>query len=254
LTPEDPAVQDGISDRRPPASSIAQETVEYRRLAIESEPPYLHPPYASSIRRAPTHPPITIPQTLSEVTGPAFTLDHAKHIDLTRVDSGQALGERIVVSGRVLDEDGRPARNTVVEIWQANAAGRYRHKSDQHDAPLDPHFIGCAHAVTDEAGRYRFITIKPGAYPWNNHPNAWRPAHIHFSVFGPAFATRLVTQMYFPGDPLLDHDPIYNSIPDPDARSRLISAFDFSTTIPAQALGYHFDIVLRGRKSTPVEP
>ncbi len=254
MTPKDPVVQETASDRRPPANSVVPETVEYRRPLVGTQPPYLHPPYASSIRRAPTHPPILIPQTLSEVTGPTFTQEQTRPIDLTRVDAGLALGERIIVSGRVLDEDGRPARNTVIEIWQANAAGRYRHKSDQHDAPLDPHFIGCARAVTDEAGRYRFITIKPGAYPWNNHPNAWRPAHIHFSVFGPAFATRLVTQMYFPGDPLLDYDPIYNSIPHADARARLVSAFDLSITIPAQALGYHFDIVLRGRKSTPVEP
>jgi protocatechuate 3,4-dioxygenase, beta subunit len=253
LTPEDPVLLNTHDDRRVPASSTVPEIVGYRRTPASAQPPYLHPPYASSIRRAPTHQPIVIPQTLSEVTGPTFTLEPSKEIDLTTVESGRALGERIVVSGRVLDEDGRPLRNTVVEIWQANAAGRYRHKSDQHDAPLDPHFIGCAHAVTDDSGRYRFTTIKPGAYPWNNHPNAWRPAHIHFSVFGPAFATRLVTQMYFPGDPLLDYDPIYNSIPDPDARARLISAFDFSTTIPAQALGYHFDIVLRGRQSTPME-
>jgi protocatechuate 3,4-dioxygenase beta subunit len=227
----------------------------FRRPAAGSEPAYLHPAYASSVRRAPTQEPIEIPQTISEITGPAFTLEDLKRTssNLTRVESGHALGERIVVSGRVLDEDGRPARNAVVEIWQANAAGRYRHKNDQHDAPLDPHFIGCGHAVTDETGLYRFVTIKPGAYPWNNHPNAWRPAHIHFSLFGPAFATRLVTQMYFPGDPLLALDPIYNSIPDAAARHRLVSAFDLATTIPEQALGYHFDIVLRGRNSTPME-
>ena len=225
LTPEDLAPQDIVGHRRPPGGSTAPGTVGYRRPPASSEPPYLHSRRThprSGVRRR--HQPIMIPQTLSEVTGPAFALDHPRHIDLTRVESGHALGERIVVSGRVLDEDGRPARHTVVEIWQANAAGRYRHKIDQHDAPLDPHFIGCAHAVTDESGGYRFITIKPGAYPWNNHPNAWRPAHIHFSVFGPAFATRLVTQMYFPGYPLLDYDPVYNSIPDPGARSRLISA------------------------------
>jgi protocatechuate 3,4-dioxygenase, beta subunit len=210
----------------------------------------------SSVRRAPTRPLIAIPQTLSETTGPAFTLDDLRRTssDLTRGDSGHALGERIIVSGRVLDEGGRPVRNTVIEIWQANAAGRYRHKNDQHDAPLDPHFIGCGHAVTDASGHYRFVTIKPGAYPWNNHPNAWRPAHIHLSIFGPAFATRLVTQMYFPGDPLLALDPIYNSTPDPAARTRLISVFDLATTVPAHALGYHFDIILRGRNSTPMEP
>jgi protocatechuate 3,4-dioxygenase beta subunit len=233
-----------------------EEILGYRRPPANSQPPYLHPPYVASVRRAPTHRPIVIPLTLSEVTGPAFTLDDIKRStsDLTRAGPGQALGERIILSGRVLDEDGRPVRNTVVEIWQANAAGRYRHRNDQHDAPLDPHFIGFGHALTDESGHYRFVTIKPGAYPWPNHPNAWRPAHIHFSVFGPAFATRLVTQMYFPGDPLLAYDPIYNSTPDPDARSRLVSAFDLATTLPDQALGYHFDIVLRGRNSTPMEP
>jgi protocatechuate 3,4-dioxygenase beta subunit len=144
-------------------------------------------------------------------------------------------------------------RQTLVEVWQANAAGRYRHERDQHDAPLDPHFAGCGQLVTDESGEYRFITIKPGAYPWGNHPNAWRPAHIHFSLFGPAFATRLVTQMYFPGDPLLAADPIYNCTADATARTRLISAFDWATTVPDQALGYRFDIVLRGAAATPME-
>jgi protocatechuate 3,4-dioxygenase, beta subunit len=227
----------------------------YRRPPVNTQPPYLYPPYTASVRRAPTRAPIAIPPTISELTGPAFTLDDIRgsSSDLTKAESGQAIGERIIVGGRVLDEDGRPVRNTVVEVWQANAAGRYRHRSDQHDAPIDPHFVGFGHAVTDESGHYQFITIKPGAYPWQNHPNAWRPAHIHFSVFGPAFATRLVTQMYFPGDPLLAYDPIYNSTADPTARSRLISTFDLTTTIPNQALGYHFDIVLRGRNSTPME-
>jgi protocatechuate 3,4-dioxygenase beta subunit len=238
---EDPIVDDISGYRRPPASS---------------QPPYLHPSYASSLRRAPTCNPIVIPQTLSEITGPTFTIDDIKQStsDLTLMESGQALGERIVVTGRVLDGDGRPVRNTLVEIWQANAAGRYRHRSDQHDAPLDPHFRGSGHAVTDESGYYRFTTIKPGAYPWNNHPNAWRPAHIHFSVFGPAFATRLVTQMYFPGDPLLAYDPIYNCTADPRARTRLISAFDPAITVPDHALGYRFDLILRGRDATPMEP
>jgi protocatechuate 3,4-dioxygenase beta subunit len=139
----------------------------------------------------------------------------------------------------------------MVELWQANAAGRYLHDIDQHNAPLDPNFTGCGHTLTDEEGRYRFTTIKPGSYPWRNHKNAWRPAHIHFSVFGPAFATRLITQMYFPGDPLLPYDPIFNSVPNELARNRLISAFDWDTTIPETALGYRFDIVLRGREETP---
>ena len=167
--------------------------------------------------------------------------------------AGEPLGARIIVSGRVMDEDGRPVRNTLVEIWQANAAGRYLHANDQHNAPLDPNFTGEGHAMTDDEGRYRFVTIRPGEYPWGNHHNAWRPAHIHFSLFGPAFATRLVTQMYFPGDPLLASDPVFNCTADEAARRRLISEFDWETTIPAQALGYRFDVILSGREATPME-
>jgi len=176
-----------------------------------------------------------------------------KACDLTRQHSGEPLGERIIVSGRVLDENSRPVPHTLVEIWQANAAGRYLHNIDQHHAPLDPNFTGSGHAVTDSEGRYRFVTIRPGEYPWGNHHNAWRPAHIHFSLFGPAFATRLVTQMYFQGDPLIPFDPIFNCTEDEKARNRLISQFDWETTIPSQALGYRFDIVLSGRESTPME-
>jgi protocatechuate 3,4-dioxygenase beta subunit len=173
--------------------------------------------------------------------------------DLTRGHSAEPLGERIIVSGRVLDENSRPIANTVVEIWQANAAGRYRHEVDQHNAPLDPNFTGSGQAITDAHGSYRFVTIRPGEYPWRNHFNAWRAAHIHFSLFGPAFATRLVTQMYFPGDPLMPFDPIFNCTADEKARNRLISLFDWETTIPEQALGYRFDIILRGRDATPME-
>jgi protocatechuate 3,4-dioxygenase, beta subunit len=173
--------------------------------------------------------------------------------DLTRQHGGEPLGERIIVAGRVLDGDGRPVRNALVEIWQCNAAGRYIHQVDQHPAPLDPNFSGAGRALTDDDGRYRFITIKPGAYPWGNHENAWRPAHIHFSLFGPAFATRLVTQMYFPGDPLFEYDPIFQSVRDPKARERMIARFDLPTTEPEWALGYQWDIVLRGRESTPME-
>lgn len=229
--------------------------VSYRRPPPEMQPAYLHPPYTSSLRRAPTCAPVIIPQTASEITGPHFTPADIGHStrDLTVVKSGHAIGERIIVSGRALDEDGRPVRRTLVEIWQANAAGRYRHRSDQHNAPLDPHFVGCGHMLTDDSGWYRFVTIKPGAYPWNNHPNAWRPAHIHFSIFGPAFATRLVTQMYFPGDPLLAYDPIYNCTADAAARMRLVSTFDPTTTVPDQALGYRFDLVLRGEGATPMD-
>jgi protocatechuate 3,4-dioxygenase beta subunit len=176
-----------------------------------------------------------------------------KACDLTRQHSGEPLGERIIVSGRVLDEDGKPVRKTLLEVWQANAAGRYRHKVDQHQAPLDPNFSGHGYAMSDNEGRYRFITVRPGEYPWGNHHNAWRPAHVHFSVFGPAFATRLVTQMYFPGDPLLPFDPIYNCTADEAARQRLISAFDWESTIPGHALGYKFDIILNGREATPLE-
>jgi protocatechuate 3,4-dioxygenase, beta subunit len=173
--------------------------------------------------------------------------------DLTQQHSAPPLGERIILSGRVLDEDGRSMPHTLIEIWQANAAGRYLHAIDQHNAPLDPNFTGLGHTITDGEGRYRFVTIRPGAYPWRNHYNGWRPAHVHFSVFGPAFATRLITQMYFPGDPLLPFDPVFNCTADEHARDRLISIFDWETTIPEQALGYRFDIILRGREATPME-
>jgi protocatechuate 3,4-dioxygenase, beta subunit len=227
----------------------------YRRPQPGTHPPYLHPAYVSSQKRAPSQAPIRIPQTITEITGPSFGAEHVDvhAFDLTRQHSAEPLGERIVVSGRVLDEDGRAVPHTLIELWQANAAGRYQHKIDQHNAPLDPNFTGTGHTLTDAEGRYRFVTIKPGAYPWRNHANAWRPAHIHLSVFGPAFATRLVTQMYFPGDPLLQFDPIYNCTADETARQRLISAFDWDSTLPEQALGFHFDIVLSGREATPWE-
>ena len=227
----------------------------YRRPVPGSQPENLHPSYVSSLKRSPTQPLIPLPDTLSEITGPIFPREIVPPTacDLTRQCKGAPLGERIVVSGRVLDEDGRPVRNSLVEIWQANAAGRYLHKIDQHDAPLDPNFLGMGQTFTDEEGRYRFFTIRPGAYPWRNHYNAWRPQHIHFSLFGPAFATRLVTQMYFPGDPLLEFDPIFNSVADDAARTSLISKFDWATTTPEIALGFRFDIILRGRNATPME-
>jgi len=227
----------------------------YRKPAPGTQPNHLYPPYVSSIKRAPKQPLISVPATLSEITGPSFPKEIAspKAFDLTRQHNGEPLGERIEIRGRVVDEDGRPIRNTLVEIWQANAAGRYLHKNDQHNAPLDPNFAGEGRTFTDEDGRYRFVTIRPGAYPWKNHYNAWRPQHIHFSIFGPAFATRLVTQMYFPGDPLLDFDPIFHSVPDEAARRRLISSFDWLTTEPDLSLGFRFDIVLRGRDATPME-
>jgi protocatechuate 3,4-dioxygenase beta subunit len=227
----------------------------YRRPLPGTQPNHLHPPYLSSVKRAPTKPLVYLPHTLSEITGPTFGPEFVdvKAHDLTHQGSGEALGARIIVSGRVMDEDGRPVRNTLVEICQANAAGRYLHANDQHNAPLDPNFTGEGHAMTDDEGRYRFVTIRPGEYPWGNHHNAWRPAHIHFSLFGPAFATRLVTQMYFPGDPLLACDPVFNCTADEAARRRLISVFDWETTIPAQALGYRFDVILSGREATPME-
>ncbi len=227
----------------------------YRYPAQGTRPEHCHPPYVSSVTRSPRQPLIRVPQTLSEVTGPAFGRKSCdpKAFDLTAQHRGQSIGERIIVTGRVLDEDGRPQRNTLVEIWQANAAGRYLHDRDNHNAPLDPNFTGCGHTVTDDQGLYRFVTIRPGEYPWRNHHNAWRPAHIHFSLFGPAFATRLVTQMYFPGDPLLPYDPIYNCTADEQARTRLISTLDLEITVPEHALGYRFDIVLRGRDQTPME-
>ncbi len=195
-----------------------------------------------------------MPQTLSELTGPVFGHERLGPLDadLTTQHGGDPLGERIVVTGRVMDEDGRPLRQTLVEIWQANAAGRYAHQHDQHAAPLDPNFSGAGRMLTDDDGRYRFTTIRPGAYPWQNHPNAWRPAHIHFSLLGPAFVTRLVTQMYFPGDPLHALDPIFQSIADERARRRLIAPFDLAETVEGFALGYRFDLVLRGPDATPM--
>jgi len=227
----------------------------FRRPTPGTQPEYLHPPYVSSRKRAPTQPLVPLPDTLSEITGPIFRKEivAVNACDLTRQGKGEPLGERIVVSGQVLDEDSRPVRGSLVEIWQANSAGRYLHKIDQHDAPLDPNFVGVGQTFTDGEGRYRFVTIRPGAYPWRNHPNAWRPQHIHFSLFGPAFATRLVTQMYFEGDPLLEFDPIFNSVPDTAARNSLISKFDWATTAPDIALGFRFDIILCGRNATPME-
>jgi protocatechuate 3,4-dioxygenase, beta subunit len=227
----------------------------YRPIYPGTQPDHLHLPYVSSIKRAPTKPQVRIPFTLSEITGPSFRPESVqpKASDLTRQHSGEPQGERIIVSGRVLDENARPVANTVVEIWQANAGGRYRHEVDRHDAPLDPNFTGSGQAITNERGEYRFVTIRPGEYPWRNHYNAWRAAHIHFSLFGPSFATRLVTQMYFPGDSLIPFDPIFNCTADEKARNRLISVFDWETTIPEQALGYRFDLILRGREATPME-
>ena len=218
-------------------------------------PPLLSPDYVSTQTRAPAEPLVLLPQQLTEVTGPLLgeeRIGEHDH-DLTAQHAGEPLGQRILVSGRVLDSDGRAIPDSLVEIWQANSAGRYRHQVDQWPAPLDPNFNGLGRTVTDSEGRYQFTTIKPGAYPWGNHYNAWRPAHIHFSLFGRAFTQRLVTQMYFPDDPLFPYDPIHNAIPDPKGRQRLISAFDLDATRPDWALAFRFDIVLRGQEATPFE-
>jgi protocatechuate 3,4-dioxygenase, beta subunit len=217
--------------------------------------PLLYPDYKSTVSRSPSRPLVLLPHQLTEVTGPLFGEDRVRpgDSDLTTRHEGEAIGQRIIVHGRVLDSDGRPVPDALLEVWQANAGGRYRHTGDDWPAPLDPNFTGLGRAVTDNLGRYRFVTIKPGAYPWGNHHNAWRPAHIHFSLFGRAFTQRLVTQMYFPDDPLFAYDPIWNSIPDPKARQRLVSRFDLETTVPNWALAFEFDIVLRGRDETPFE-
>jgi protocatechuate 3,4-dioxygenase, beta subunit len=226
----------------------------YRREAPGTHPPLDYPDYRSTALRHPRQPLVPLPQRLTEVTGPLLgegRVTERDH-DLTVQHGGEPLGERIIVEGRVLDGDGRPIPHTLVEIWQANAAGRYRHDGDRHPAPLDPNFSGAGRCLTDGEGRWRFVTVKPGAYSWKNHPNAWRPAHIHFSLFGRSFTQRLITQMYFPGDPLFAFDPILQSVPEA-ARERLVSRFDPDATVPEWALGYRWDIVLRGPEATPLE-
>jgi protocatechuate 3,4-dioxygenase beta subunit len=226
----------------------------YAREAPGTHPPLDFPGYRSTELRHPRQPLVPLPHRLTEVSGPLLgegRVGERDH-DLTVQHAGEPLGERIVVEGRLLDGDGRPIPHTLVEVWQANAAGRYRHDGDRHPAPLDPNFSGAGRCVTDGEGRWRFVTVKPGAYPWRNHHNAWRPAHIHFSVFGRAFVQRLVTQMYFPGDPLFPYDPILGSVPEA-ARERLVSRLDMDLTTPDWALGFRWDIVLRGRQATPFE-
>lgn len=220
-----------------------------------TQPDYYFPAYVSSIARAPRMPLVLLPETSTEKTGPVFGhgLIRERDHDLTAQHQGDPIGERIYVHGRVLDENGRPVPNALVEVWQANAAGRYLHKVDNHDAPIDPNFSGAGRALTDAEGRYCFKTIKPGPYPWGNHYNAWRPAHIHFSLLGAGILSRLVTQMYFPGDPLQPLDPIFNSIPDEAARNRLVSCLDMNRAEPNYATAYSFDIVLRGQYDTPFE-
>jgi protocatechuate 3,4-dioxygenase beta subunit len=226
----------------------------YRRPDSAEETPTDFPDYRTTALRSPRRPLTLLPQRLTELTGPVFGEDRVQpgDADLSIANGGEAQGQRIVVHGRVLDADGGPVPHTLLEFWQANAAGRYRHAVDNWPAPLDPHFNGNGRCLTDADGNYRFTTVKPGAYPWRNHDNAWRPAHIHFSLFGQSFTQRLVTQMYFPDDPLFFQDPIYNSAP-AEVRHRMVSVYDHGATTDHWALGFRFDIVLRGRAATPFE-
>ncbi len=231
--------------------------IEYNSLDRTVQPPYLHPAYQSTIKRSPRRPLILLPQTLLELTGPVYGMDSIQPLDndMTRnaVKNGEPLGERIIVTGRVVDDTGRPVPNALIEVWQANAAGRYCHSVDQHNAPLDLNFTGTGRCITDQNGEYRFTSIHPGAYPWRNHPNAWRPSHIHFSIIGVNFLQRLVTQMYFPGDPLLPIDPIFNGVPDEKGRELLIAKYDHELTQPEFALGYRFNITVCGPRQTPFQ-
>jgi len=230
---------------------------EFAARDLTRHPPALAPDYKTSIVRSPRLPPLSIGNTLSEIAGPVFGADDVGELDhdLLRnfATGGDPIGERLIVHGRVIDEDGRGVPHTLVEIWQANAAGRYRHPNDTYLAPIDPNFGGCGRALTDAKGRYRFLTVKPGAYPWPNRANDWRPAHIHFSIFGSGFAQRLITQMYFEGDPLIARCPIVQCIPDPAAIEQLVAPLDLAVAIPFDCLAYRFDLVLRGRRSTPFE-
>jgi protocatechuate 3,4-dioxygenase beta subunit len=230
------------------------DPIPYRPVAEGSQPPLDLPSYGSTKHRHPNATPLRIPHTLTEVSAPRFAPAwYAPHGDLSTVDGKAALGERIIVAGRVLDENGRPVPNAMVEVWQANASGRYHHPRDQHDAPLDPNFVGRGCVFTDAGGHYRFTTIRPGAYPWRNPGPGWRPMHIHFGLHGAGFAQRLITQMYFPGDPLLAFDAIFQGSGDADARERLVASLDADLMQPDWALGYRFDITLRGRAATPFE-
>ncbi|MCG3756788.1 MULTISPECIES: protocatechuate 3,4-dioxygenase subunit beta [unclassified Amycolatopsis] len=237
------------------ATPTGRRLPQYRPDPEGTHPPLDYAPYRSTALRHPKQPLVLLPQMLTEVTGPLLGPGRLGELDndLTRQHEGEPQGQRIIVTGRLLDGDGRPIRNSLVEIWQANAGGRYRHTGDRWPSPLDPNFDGLGRTLTDDDGRYEFTTIKPGAYPWKNHDNAWRPAHIHFSVFGSAFTQRLVTQMYFPDDPLFSQDPIFNSIPDEKARQRMISRFDLDRTEEEWALAFQFDIVVRGREQSVFE-
>jgi protocatechuate 3,4-dioxygenase, beta subunit len=235
---------------------IADTPTSYDRRGEDAHPPMDYPPYKSTQLRHPKQPLVYLPQMITEITGPQLAPAVRRgeaDADLTKQHAGEPIGERIIVSGYVYDTEGKPLRDTLVEVWQANACGRYRHKWDRYDAPLDPNFTGAGRTVTDRNGRYEFTTIKPGPYPWGNHYNAWRPAHIHFSLMGRSFAQRLVTQMYFPGDPFFPYDPIFNSVRDEQARDRMLSAFSIHDTKPDWAQAYNWDIFLRGPGATPFE-
>jgi protocatechuate 3,4-dioxygenase beta subunit len=238
------------------SAEIAEFDADYHRVGVEETQPRLnYPPYRSSLLRHPTKALLHADPEALELSGPCFGERDVDPLDsdLTIQHSGGPIGERIVVTGRVVDGAGRPVRRQLVEIWQANACGRYIHKRDQHPAPLDPNFTGVGRCLTDDDGVYRFTTIKPGPYPWRNHHNAWRPAHIHFSLFGTGFTQRMITQMYFPADPLFPLDPIYQSINDHKARERLVASYDHDLSIPEWATGYRWDIVLTGDARTPME-
>lgn len=236
----------------------ANKPAEFYQRDREWHAPALTPTYKTSVARSPQYSLISLENTASEITGPRFGHNDIDPIDndllSNYAQSGNApIGERIILHGRVLDENARPVPNTLVEIWQANAGGRYRHKKDTYLAPIDPNFGGCGRTMTDEDGYYFFRTVKPGAYPWRNWVNNWRPAHIHLSVFGTGFAQRLITQCYFEGDPLIAKCPIVQTIPDPDAIEQLVAVLDMNATIPLDSIAYKFDIVLRGRRSTLFE-
>lgn len=239
-----------MSNKAPQAGSFFQRDRSWH-------PPAFAPGYKTTVLRSPRNALLSLDNTISEITGPVFGHDMIGELDddliLNYAKNGEPIGQRIIVHGRVLDEDGRGISGALVEVWQANAGGRYRHKKETYLAPLDPNFGGCGRMITDEDGYYRFRTIKPGPYPWPNGVNDWRPAHIHFSLFGHGFAQRLITQMYFEGDPLIDICPIVNTIPDRKAIDQLIAPLDMSNTIPMDARAYKFDIVLRGRRSTLFE-
>jgi protocatechuate 3,4-dioxygenase, beta subunit len=254
-----------VSAQLPDQAAISREIAAaadaYARARAAGAPAAAHPdrgypPYRSSVLRHPRQPLVTLsdPDAV-ELTGPVFGVTDVTDLDadLTRQHAGEPLGERITLSGRVLDRAGHPVRGQLVEIWQANASGRYAHLRDQHPAPLDPNFTGVGRCLTDDDGGYAFTTVKPGAYPWRNHDNAWRPAHVHFSLFGNAFTQRLVTQMYFPGDPLFAYDPILQSVTDPTARERLVARYDHHLSVPERSLGYRWDIVLDGPAATWTE-